>query len=66
MTPRGTDAVSWGGVVLVEGREDRAAPRRRGGGMVRERDRPEGHDDMASKVSERMSEGDNNYQIGSN
>ena len=42
--------------MLVEGREDRAAPRRRGGVVVRERDLPQGQDDMASKVNERMNE----------
>ena len=42
--------------MLVEEREDRAAPRRRGGVVVRERDLPQGQDDMASKVNERMNE----------
>ena len=40
--------------MLVEEREDPAAPRRRGGVVVRERDLPLGHDDMASAVNKRM------------
>ena len=40
--------------MLVEEREDPAAPRRRGGVVVRERDLPLGHDDMASTVNKRM------------
>ena len=43
--------------MLVVEREDPAAPRRRGGVVVRERDLPLGQDDMASKVNERMGEG---------
>ena len=43
--------------MLVVEREDPAAPRRRGGVVVRERDLPLGQDDMASKVNERMGKG---------
>ena len=56
--PLGTEVIVWEGwCVLVEEREDPAAPRRRGGVVVRERDLPLGQDDMASKVNERMEEG---------
>ena len=40
--------------MLVEEREDPAAPRRRGGVVVRERDLPLGQYDMASAVNTRM------------
>ena len=40
--------------MLVEEREDPAAPRRRGGVVVRERDLPLGQYDMASAVNARM------------
>ena len=43
--------------MLVEEREDPAAPRRRGGVVVRERDLPLGQYDMASKVNKRMGKG---------
>ena len=43
--------------MLVEEREDPAAPRRRGGVVVRERDLPLGQHDMASTVDERMGKG---------
>ena len=49
--------VRGGGCVLVEEREDPAAPRRRGGVVVRERDLPLGQDDMASTANERMGKG---------
>ena len=40
--------------MLVEEREDPAAPRRRGGVVVRERDLPLGQYDLASAVNTRM------------
>ena len=43
--------------MLVEEREDPAAPRRRGGVVVRERDLPLGQYDMASIVNKRMGNG---------
>ena len=43
--------------MLVEEREDPAAPRRRGGVVVRERDLPLGQYDMASTVNQRMGKG---------
>ena len=43
--------------MLVEEREDPAAPRRRGGVVVRERDLPLGQYDMASTVNTRMEKG---------
>ena len=49
--------VRGGGCVLVEEREDPAAPRRRGGVVVRERDLPLGQYDMASTVNKRVGNG---------
>ena len=50
--------MGWaGGCVLVEEREDPAAPRRRGGVVVRERDLPLGQYDMASTVNKQMGNG---------
>ena len=51
--------------MLVEEREDPAAPRRRGGVVVRERDLPLGHDDMASTVNTRMEKGNRKGQLQS-
>ena len=58
VTSVGTEAVSCGGrFVLVEEREDLPVPRCRGGDVVRERDRAEGQDVMASSIGRGEYEG---------